>query len=153
MSRRALRPILILVAAVLFGVVSIRPSRALEPRPWLCRQIPVFSNNQPMTWKATRRGAGRWVLTFMHYDPAGGHDGFTVVSTRDVDGSAQGTLEAGQWYVVALHRAGEHWICPANASPTGASAGYVSSLCYGADEDSCDVRLIVQSANKGTSSH
>lgn len=128
-------------------VLMGRPAVAMEPRPWLCRQIPVFSDDKPMTWTARKTGPGQWVLTFMHYDrQGGGHDGFTVISTHTVNGTASGTLDAGRYYAVALHRAGEHWICPENASPTGASAGDVTRLCYGANEDSCEVRLTVQAA-------
>src|SRR5258708_39786501 len=88
-------------AALIAATVPVL--RAAEPRPWLCRDIPVFSNPKPMSWHATPRGAGRWLMTFMHYDPAGGHDGFTIVSTRAIHGSTNGVLEAGQYYAVALY--------------------------------------------------
>ncbi|HLW69881.1 MAG TPA: hypothetical protein VKS22_04580 [Candidatus Binataceae bacterium] len=120
---------------------------AAEPRPWLCRDVPVFSSAKPIMWRATLQGGGQWLMTFMHYDPAGGHDGFTVVSTSNVRGNAAGALNAGQWYAVALYRAGDHWICPGNASdddePPG---GAISSLCYGRGDDGCDVSLIVRPA-------
>src|SRR5271168_4212762 len=104
--------------AALIAVLTLaffgQASFAAEPRPWLCRQIPVFSASKSMTWRATKVGGGQWVMTFMHYDPAGGgHDGFTMVDTREIDGEAEGTLEVGEYYAVALHRAGGHWICPA----------------------------------------
>jgi hypothetical protein len=100
-----------------------------------------------MTWRATQHGAGHWVITFMHYSPTGGHDGFTVVASREVNGGeAGGTLDAGQYYAVALHRAGGRWICPGNASENhDPDAGAISSLCYGADEGSCDVKLKISS--------
>lgn len=130
-----------------------RTALANEPRPWLCRQIPVFSGVKSMTWKATKRGAGHWIMTFMHYDPAGGHDGFTVVSTQEVaGGAATGTLEAGQYYAVALYRSGGHWICPGNARESHDSAtGAISNLCYGEDDGACDVKLMVGAADASTS--
>lgn len=141
----------VMIAATFLGVLAAHPVFATEPRPWLCRQIPVFSDDKPMTWSANRTGMGEWVMTFMHYDPqGGGHDGFTVISIQKVGSGASGTLAAGRYYAVALHRSGSHWICPANASPTGASAGYITRLCYGADEDSCDVRFTVEGAGGST---
>ncbi len=135
----------ITVAALALG--SISSAAESEPRPWLCREIPVFSASQPMTWHATKAGEGRWLMAFMHYDPAGGHDGFTLVSTHEVGSSASGTLAAGQYYAVALHRAANHWICPANASDSDElPAGTISQICYGHDDDSCDLKLMVKSA-------
>lgn len=97
-----------------------------------------------MTWRAKKTGSGRWLMAFMHYDPTGGHDGFTVAATREVGASTSGSLPAGQYYAVALHLAGDHWICPASASDTGdLPVGAISETCYGRDEDSCDVRLLV----------
>ncbi len=122
-------------------------SRALaEARPWLCRDKAVFSSDKPMTYQATKRGGGRWLLTFMRFDPSGlGHDGFTVFSTQPVGARAEGTLEPGQWYAVALYRAGGHWICPGNARESDEPApGVVSNLCYGEDPDDCRVNLTVR---------
>ncbi|HXR24149.1 MAG TPA: hypothetical protein VN742_02230 [Candidatus Binataceae bacterium] len=143
---RLRRLIVFLLAPLLVGLLCARAARAAEPRPWLCRQIPVFSGPKTMTWRATKHGAGHWIMTFMHYDPAGGHDGFTVVATSEVNGGqADGTLDAGQYYAVALYRSGEHWICPANASEShDSAAGAISNLCYGEDEGSCDVKLEVR---------
>ena len=145
---RRLLPAVLLVP-LLAGLIFVQGARAAEPRPWLCRQIPVFSGGKAMTWRATKRGAGHWLMTFMHYDPAGGHDGFTVVATSAVSGAAAaGTLDAGQYYAVALYRSGGHWICPANASANhAAAAGAISKLCYGEDDDSCDVQLVVGPAD------
>jgi hypothetical protein len=134
----------IIFAVALCGVTA-EVSFAAEPRPWLCRDIPVFSNSKPVSWHATPRGAGRWLMTFMHYDPSGGHDGFTVVSTKAIRGSMGGELGAGQYYAVALYSAGGHWICPGNASEDDSpEPGTIASLCYGEDDDSCDVKLVVK---------
>ena len=118
-----------------------------QPRPWLCRQIPVFSATTPMSWQATKRGAGSWLMIFMRYDPAGGHDGFTIISTQGLKSRTEGALDAGQWYAVAQYNFAGHWICPGNACEShDSAAGTISSLCYGEDEDACDVKLVVKAA-------
>jgi hypothetical protein len=124
---------------------------AAEARPWLCRTKPVFSSDKPMTYEVTNRGAGRWLMTFMRFDPSGlGHDGFTVSSTQDVDTHAEGNLQAGQWYAVALYLSGGRWICPGNARESDElPAGVVSSLCYGRDLGECTVRLTVRPPSGG----
>jgi hypothetical protein len=126
-----------------------------EARPWLCRAKPVFSSDKPMTYEATNRGGGRWLMTFMRFDPSGlGHDGFTVSSSQDVAAHAEGTLDPGQWYAVALYRSGGRWICPGNAGESGEpSPGVISSLCYGKDAGECGVKLTVRPQSTGTGTH
>jgi hypothetical protein len=140
------------IAIVLVGIVTIGSGSAVfgaEARPWLCRAKPVFSSDKPMTYQASSR-RGSWLLTFMRFDPSGGHDGFTVASARDVGVNTQGTLEPGQWYAVALYRAGGHWICPGNAGESDEPAtGVVSDLCYGRDQGECTVKLTVRPAGGG----
>src|SRR5947209_20004645 len=120
-----------LIAAVMMIGVGSQASAAVA-RPWLCRAKPVFSSDKRMTYQALNRGAGRWLLTFMRFDPSGlGHDGFTVSSTQNVTTRTEGTLDAGQWYAVALYYSGGHWICPGNTRESGEpSPGVSSSLCY-----------------------
>jgi hypothetical protein len=135
-----------LMSAILLMAVRLAPAMAVEPRPWLCRDKPVFSSSRQMSYEATSRG-GRWMMTFMRFDPAGGHDGFTVVSARDLHGRVEGTLEPGQWYAVALYRSGGHWICPGNAGESDRPApGLVRDLCYGEEAGSCPVRLSVRAS-------
>jgi hypothetical protein len=125
-------------------------AHTMEPRPWLCRDKPAVSDNQPMTYTIENRGAGRWVMTFMRFDPATGHDGFEVVSTQDVIGHVEGTLDPGQWYAVGLYREGDHWICAGPASENQQYVkGVVRDLCYGEDAGSCDVKLTVREASPG----
>jgi hypothetical protein len=126
---------------------------AAEARPWLCRDKPVFSSDKPMTYKAINHSGGRWLMTFMRFDPSGlGHDGFTVSSSQDVATDAEGTLDPGQWYAVALYRAGGHWICPGNARENDEpSPGVVSNLCYGEDPGECAVNLTVRPQSTGGS--
>jgi hypothetical protein len=123
-----------------------------EARPWLCRAKPVFSSDKPMSYEAINRDGGRWLMTFMRFDPSGlGHDGFTVSSAKDVAAHAQGTLDAGQWYAVALYRSSGHWICPGNAAESDEPVpGVVSSLCYGQNEGECTVKLTVRSQSIGS---
>ncbi|HZP44051.1 MAG TPA: hypothetical protein VFB15_00235 [Candidatus Binataceae bacterium] len=145
MSKPMRRALLTLICCGWWGAQA---AMGMEPRPWLCRQIPVFSDDKPMSWSAQRSGPGEWVMTFMRYDPSGGgHDGFTVISTEAVSPRAAGMLNPGRYYAVALHRMGSHWICPENASPAGAAADDVTRICFGADEDSCDVRFRVRAAD------
>jgi hypothetical protein len=128
-------------------------SRALgaEARPWLCRAKSVFSSNKSMTYDAINRGGGRWLMTFMRFDPSGlGHDGFTVSSVQEVAPHARGTLEPGQWYAVALYGSGGRWICPGNAAENDEPApGVISNLCYGRDLGECTVKLLVRPQSAG----
>ncbi len=134
---------------LLIGINAVLASKAfaVQPRPWLCRDKPVFSSDRPMSYEAVNRGAGRWLLTFMRFDPSGlGHDGFTVYSIQEISGTAEGNLAPGQWYAVALYRAAGHWICPANAAESEArSPGAISTVCYGQEPGQCVVRLSVRS--------
>jgi hypothetical protein len=139
------------IGAFALAVLFAQPAWSAQPRPWLCRQIPVFSDSAPMTWHATKRGTGRWLMIFMRYAPAGGHDGFTIVSTHNVNGEADGALAAGRWYAVAQYSAEGHWICPGNVNESS-PAGSISNLCYGEDDGACDVKLVVKSASTSSSS-
>src|SRR5262249_14316559 len=116
---------------------------AAEPRPWLCRAKPVFSSDRPMSYEANNRAGGRWLMTFMRFDPSGlGHDGFTVSTTQEVATHTEGTLESGQWYALALYRSGGHWICPGNAGESDEPApGVISNLCFGREIGECEVKL------------
>jgi hypothetical protein len=126
-------------------LAAVSPACAGEPRPWLCRDKPVFSSDQPMSYEAIMRGSGRWVMIFMRFDPSGGHDGFTVFDTRDVSGQVSGPLESGQWYAVGMYSEGGHWICAAPAEENHKFIpGIVRDYCYGETEGSCDVKLTVR---------
>jgi hypothetical protein len=135
--------------AALFVFAAASSTFADEPRPWLCRDKPVFSSDRAMTYVANKRGGGRWMMTFMRFDPSGGgHDGFTVVSTRMIRGAVSGSLEPGQWYAVALYHSGGHWICPGGARESDErTPGVVSDLCFGEDPGSCPVKLTVRPAD------
>jgi hypothetical protein len=143
------KPIPEVAIALAFSLIVLAPrADAAEPRPWLCRDKPTISDNQPMTYVAENRGGGEWVMTFMRFDPDSGHDGFTIVSSQDVTSHVQGTLDAGQWYAVGLYREGSHWICAAPATENSQYVrGVVRDLCYGEDPGSCQVKLTVSAAS------
>src|SRR5690348_10411464 len=121
----------VMIGMIVAAVITAAPVRAAEARPWLCRDKPVFSSAKPMSYEASKRGSGRWLLTFMRFDASGqGHDGFTVVSSQDVVAHTGGTLQAGQWYAVALLRSGGRWMCPGNSRESEASTpGTLSNVC------------------------
>jgi hypothetical protein len=139
------------LAIIVTGLITARLARAAEPRPWLCRDKPVFSSGGPMTYDASMRGSGQWMLIFMTFDPSGGHDGFTIFDSREMNGSVTGSLERGQWYAVGMYREGGRWVCAAQAQENHQFvSGIVRDLCYGASTDGCDVKLIVREAGHTT---
>lgn len=139
-----------LIVVGLMGAAMAAPSAsAMEPRPWLCRDKPVFSWNHPMTYELSARPGAEWQMFFMQYDPDAANDGFSIVRSiklapRSI--AVKGKLEPGQYFAVALHRrpTGE-WICPsyAHESPK-ITLGIVAKLCYGDRGPACDVNLIVK---------
>jgi hypothetical protein len=136
----------VVIGMTVAAIVTAAPVHAAEARPWLCRDKPVFSSSKPMSYEASKRGSGRWLLTFMRFDASGqGHDGFTVVASQEVVAHSDGTLQAGQWYAVALLHSGGHWICPGNARESESSgSATLSNVCYGQDPGECAVNLIVR---------
>ena len=150
MTMRTMKRAAIGVGAALIMLVVAGPARAVEPRPWLCRDKPVFSSGGPMTYEVNRRGGGRWVMIFMSFDPSGGHDGFTVFDTVDVNGRVTGSLERGQWYGVGMYSEGGHWICSAQAGENDQVVpGVVRDYCYGRTAGGCEVELIVHERKSG----
>jgi hypothetical protein len=147
---RLLQRAAILMGAAGIMLAAVSTARAVEPRPWLCRDKPVFSSDQPMIYDASLRGGGRWVMIFMRFDPSGGHDGFTVFDTRNVSGQITGPLESGQWFAVGMYREGNHWICAAQAQESRQFVpGIVRDYCYGETEGECDVKLTVHENKQG----
>jgi len=137
-----------LAAGMLATATAI--ASAGEPRPWLCRDKPVFSSSGPMSYDASMRGSGHWVITFMRFDPSGGHDGFTVFESREVSGQVTGTLERGQWYAVGMYREEGRWVCAGPAQENQQFvAGIVRDLCYGTADGGCDVKMIVRERSSG----
>jgi hypothetical protein len=139
-----------LIALGLMGALLASPAaHAMEPRPWLCRDKPVFSWNHPMNYELSARPGTEWRMFFMQFDPDSAHDGFSIVQTQALNSrsiSVKGRLEAGRYFAVALRRRpGGLWICPgyAHESPK-ITPGIVAKLCYGDSGSACDVNLLVK---------
>src|SRR5208283_2620792 len=98
----------LVISALLIATTSI--AQAAEPRPWLCRDKPVFSSTQPMRYQVTMTSRSRWQLFFMQFSPGGGNDGFDIAQTSSR--TATGQLAAGRYFAVALRSSGGNWICP-----------------------------------------
>ncbi len=139
------------IAAATVVVLTLSATAiAAEPRPWLCRDKPAFSDSHPMRYQVSSKG-GAWQIFFMQLasfsggESRGSHDGFTIVDSRELSRTPQtGTLPAGQFYAVALRNRGGVWICTyGEESPR--QPGTISNLCYGADSGSdCLVTLSVK---------
>ena len=120
---------------------------AAEPRPWLCRDKPVFSTSGPSRMDLSSHDGRRWQLFLMQFDPSGGHDGFTITNSYDLSESSRQSenLSGGRFFAVALYGSGGRWICPAPARNERAP-GTIASLCYSAGGVSCGVSLTVRPA-------
>jgi hypothetical protein len=133
-----------------FLLIGGKNALAREARPWLCRVKPVFTSKSAMVYTA-QRTSDRWRLTFMSFDPNGGHDGFTVVDSRDLGAAstnATGRLESGTYFVVGQYanRSGE-WICPGSIQDHDRpEPGEVTRICFGARTPSCGLEVTVKPA-------
>ncbi len=153
MKDTILRPLTLFFCAsiLLLGALS-SPALAAEPRPWLCRDKPVFSNPHPMSYKAHAQRGREWHIFLMQFSPGGGHDGFDIVKTIELPrggGESSGQIPAGQYYAVALyHKASGYWICPAYAAEQNPPPlGVISSLCFSDTESGCKVKLTLSGDN------
>jgi hypothetical protein len=127
----------------MFAIAMASAARAAEPRPWLCRDKPVFSSGHAMSYRLTTNSRSQWELFLMQFTPGGGHDGFDIVQT--VRGASSGQLAAGQYFAVALHRASGNWICPADVDEDHAG-GDISNLCFSGADGGCSVKFVVAPA-------
>lgn len=124
-------------------------AKAAEPRPWLCRDKPVFSSDQPMSYEVDARKGRQWRVFLMQFSPGGTHDGFDIVKTIDPPrkgGTASGHLAPGRYFAVALyHNASGYWICPgyAHEQDTGL-LGIISSLCFSDSDSGCPLKLTLK---------
>jgi len=133
------------LSVLLFALLVSTTVFAQEPRPWLCRDKPVFSYDRSMEYQVTARPGRQWRMFFMKYSPDAAHDGFDIVDSREVRGDASGSLTAGQYFAVALYRQGGHWICPDYThDDRNPKLGEVSNLCYGDGGPPCLVKLKVK---------
>lgn len=125
----------------MLAIMIASAAHAAEPRPWLCRDKPVFSSTQPMSYRLTTNSRLQWELFLMQFTPGAGHDGFDIAKT--ISGSSSGQLASGRYFAVALHRSGGNWICPAEVSEEHTPAGTISNLCFAASDGACGAKLIV----------
>jgi hypothetical protein len=136
---------LVLVAAIFIA----QPSNAAEPRPWLCRDKPVFSYERAMEYQVSARPGRQWRMFFMQFEANAAHDGFDIVNSREIPArgdTLSGRLDAGRYYAVALYKGAEgRWICPDYTHDNrDAKLGEVSNLCYGEDGPPCLVTMKVK---------
>ena len=119
-----------------------------EPRPWLCRDKPVFSDSRAMKYEFSARDGRRWQVFFMMLTPTGGHDGFTVVRSDEPRAGQPATavLPQGRYFAVALYRsAGGSWTCPSFARDAQrGEPGVLRNFCYSDGADGCAVALTVR---------
>jgi hypothetical protein len=138
-------------AARLIALVLLTTATAAyagEPRPWLCRDKPVFSTSSAAQMSLASHDSRRWQVFLMQFDPSGGHDGFTITESYNLepgDRSRTENIEGGRFFAVALFDSGGRWICPAPAHDER-TPGTLASLCYSAGGGPCDVTLTVRSA-------
>jgi hypothetical protein len=126
-------------------LVLTRSSWAGEPRPWLCRDKPVFSDSHPMQYQVSAK-RGVWQIFFMQFQINAAHDGFSILESRELTRTPQsGTLPSGQYYAVALYEKGGAWIC-SYGEESSRAPGDIKNLCYGPEDDpSCPATLLVRS--------
>ncbi|HXW83561.1 MAG TPA: hypothetical protein VEJ86_04100 [Candidatus Binataceae bacterium] len=136
-----------LVSALAVGLSAVS-AHATEPRPWLCRDKPVFSSDGPLDFQASAHAGTRWQVFFMQFDPNGPHDGFSIVNSVDLSSRGaehDGTLQAGRYFAVPLYSRKGHWICPGyTLDQSEGKRGVVAQLCYGEDDPVCLVTLTVK---------
>ena len=144
-----LRALISLIVGMAMVWAACGAASAAEPRPWLCRDKPVFSSSGPSRIELSSHDSRHWQIFLMQFDPSGGHDGFTITNTYDLGSGGRHAGEAltqGRYFAVALYGSGGHWIC-AGPARDERTAGTIASLCYGAG-GGCDVTLIVKAAGQ-----
>ena len=129
------------LAASALAIAMASAAYAGEPRPWLCRDKPVFSSQQPMRYQLSTNSQTRWELFLMQFTPGAGHDGFDI--TKTIRGTSSGEIPAGRYFAVALRSVGGNWVCPAGVSEKHTPSGTISDLCFSAQDDGCSVKFTV----------
>ena len=144
-----------LTAIIIISLARAGTASAGEPRPWLCRDKPAFSDRQPMRYQVSSK-SGAWQIFFMQLESfkggesRGSHDGFTIVQSRELTRTPQtGTLPSGQYYAVALFHKGGAWIC-SYGDETSRAPGDIKNLCYAPlDSADCPATLSVKTNAAG----
>jgi hypothetical protein len=138
---------ILLAAAAFFE--SAGAVLAGEPRPWLCRDKPVFSDSHPMQYEVSSRSGG-WQIFFMQFEMNAAHDGFSIKDSRMLGPAPQtGILPPGQYYAVALYRKGSVWVC-SYGEESSRPPGIVVNLCYGNDSSTGCLATLKVKPREGT---
>jgi hypothetical protein len=145
----AMRPFRAPTLAIIALLSLVPPALAGEPRPWLCRDKPAFSDSHPMQYQASAKGGGEWQIFFMQFVLNAAHDGFSITKSQTLSSSPQtGTLPSGQYYAVILHRQGSAWVCTYGDEQSRAP-GVVKNLCYSTESGpDCQASLLVKSQSQ-----
>jgi hypothetical protein len=130
------------LAVAFAAIATASVAHAAEPRPWLCRDKPVFSSQQPMSYQLTTSSRAQWELFLMQFTPGAGHDGFDITKTIS---NGSGHLPAGRYFAVALHNVRGNWVCPAEVNEQQRVAGTISNLCFAGQDGGCNVKFLVTS--------
>jgi len=139
-----------IAAMGLLGLAMSAPlaAQAAQPRPWLCRDKPVFSSPNQAQLTVRRHDRRQWEMFLMKFDANRGHDGFTVTGSYPLrgDSPSSAVVGRGQFYAVALFRATNgHWFCPARVVDN-TRPGELANFCYHANNPGlCDVSLTASS--------
>ncbi|HLH75718.1 MAG TPA: hypothetical protein VKV28_02825 [Candidatus Binataceae bacterium] len=149
MEKRAFPARQWMVALSLLALAMSAPLavQAAQPRPWLCRDKPVFSSPNQAQLTVRRHDRRQWEVFLMKFNINSGHDGFTVTSSYPLRGDSPSSaiVGRGQFYAVALFRANGHWFCPARVVDN-TRPGELANFCYHANNPGlCDISLTASS--------
>ncbi|MGO9453615.1 MAG: hypothetical protein ACLQDV_21585 [Candidatus Binataceae bacterium] len=133
-----------LAVAAIIAIAAASAAIAGEPRPWLCRDKPAFSDGHPMRYQVSSNGGSSWQIFFLQFEMNGPHDGYSIIQSRQVTSAPQtGTLHTGRYSAVAMFRRGGVWVC-GYAQESARPPGTITNLCYAAESDpDCTVTLSV----------
>ncbi|MGB6552589.1 MAG: hypothetical protein WBE78_03795 [Candidatus Binataceae bacterium] len=136
------------VAIVLAAIAISAPAHAGEPRPWLCRDKPVFSSEHMMNYDLSSRAGLQWQIFFMSFDPNSAHDGFEITDSKELGLNGvpmTGKLSPGRYFTVAMYRQSAGvWVCHKYSRLQPSPKGIVANICYGRQEPTCLVTLTVK---------
>jgi len=135
-------------AVVLTAIALCAPAHAGEPRPWLCRDKPVFSSTHMMNYDLSARAGLQWQIFFMTFDPNSAHDGFEITDSKELGlrgVPATGKLSPGRYFTAAMYRQSAGvWVCHKYSRLQPSPKGIVANICYGRQEPTCLVTLTVK---------
>ncbi|MHB8380902.1 MAG: hypothetical protein ACYDC3_00980 [Candidatus Binataceae bacterium] len=148
MSIRFLKKISAAIVVALATIAIYAPAYAGQPRPWLCRDKPVFSSGHAMSYELSSRAGLQWQVFFMTFDPNAAHDGFEIADSKELGlrGVPQtGKLSPGRYFTAAMYRQGAGvWVCHKYSRLQPNPKAIVANICYGRQEPACLVTLTVK---------